>query len=110
MMIETSSRGKQGCLTNRQRAVLQGLAAGFTFAEIADRLGMSPATVAFHRRQIGLALGLTSGNIVLLLRAAVAEGKLPADVLRSHIDAPDNGRTDPKRSSRSRVSPSQKGR
>ena len=27
------------------------------------------------RRQIGLALGLTSGNIVLLLRAAVASGR-----------------------------------
>jgi len=68
-------------LTKRQKSVLFGLAAGLMYEEIGERLTMSASTVAGHRRKLGLALHVADGNVVLVLRAAVALGHLPPDVL-----------------------------
>lgn len=68
-------------LTKRQKSVLFGLAAGLMYEELGERLGMKPSTVAAHRRKLGLALHIADGNVVLVLRAAVALGHLPPDVL-----------------------------
>lgn len=45
-------------LTPRQREVLQGLAAGFTYGLIAERLGLSTATVRTYVSEIYAALGV----------------------------------------------------
>lgn len=73
-------------ISTRQRAVLSCLAVGLTMNEIAKRLRISPATVAGHRRKLGLAFHLYGANAVLLLRAAVQAGELPADVLARSAD------------------------
>lgn len=72
-------------LTIRQRAIVFGLSAGLSLAEIATRLKMSAATVADHRKKLGRKLDIVDGNIVLLLRAAVAAGELPRDVLAQPV-------------------------
>ncbi|WHZ27619.1 MAG: hypothetical protein OJF51_002416 [Nitrospira sp.] len=73
-------------ISARQRAVLSYLAAGLTMNEIAKRLKMAPGTVAMHRRQLGLAFHPYGAHVVLLLRAAVHAGELPADVLARSAD------------------------
>ncbi len=73
-------------ISTRQRAVLSFLAAGLTMPKIAKRLKMAPATAAGHRRQLRLAFRLYNSNVVLLLRAAVQAGELPADVLARSAD------------------------
>lgn len=80
------TRRNHCALTTRQRSVLQCLAAGLSIAEVAKRLGTSTSTVSFYRRQLGRELGLADGNIVLLLRAAVAAGELPVNVLARPVD------------------------
>jgi len=60
---------------------MYGLAAGLTYEEIAERLNLSASSIATHRRKLGLALHVSDGNIVLVLRAAVRLGHLPPDVL-----------------------------
>ena len=47
-----------GRLTDRQRAVLELIAKGFTSKQIAKALRISPSTVAFHRTNIIQALGI----------------------------------------------------
>lgn len=47
-------------LTQREREVLESIAAGFTTRQIAAGLGLSPRTVESHRAAIGAKLGSTS--------------------------------------------------
>lgn len=47
-------------LTQREREVLERIAAGFTTRQIAEGLGLSPRTVESHRAAIGTKLGSTS--------------------------------------------------
>ena len=47
-------------LTQREREVLDRIAAGFTTRQIAEGLGLSPRTVESHRAAIGAKLGSTS--------------------------------------------------
>ncbi len=47
-----------GRLTDRQRGVLELIAKGYTSKQIANALGISPSTVAFHRTNIVQALGI----------------------------------------------------
>lgn len=49
-----------GTLTQREREVLERIAAGFTSRQIADGLGVSPRTVDSHRAAIGAKLGTSS--------------------------------------------------
>lgn len=72
-------------LTIRQRSVLFGLAAGLSLSDISERLSMTASTVASHRRSLGRVLGLTDGNPVKVLRAAVVMGYLPKDVLAHSV-------------------------
>jgi hypothetical protein len=53
---------------------------------IAKRLKISPATAAVHRHKLGVAFHPYGANVVLLLRAAVQAGELPADVLARSAD------------------------
>lgn len=68
-------------LTPRQSQVLYGLAAGMTMARVARHMRVSPRTAGFHRRALGRILGVRDGNIILVLRAAVQQGHLEADIL-----------------------------
>lgn len=47
-------------LTQREREILDRIAAGFTTRQIAEGLGLSPRTVESHRAAIGAKLGSTS--------------------------------------------------
>lgn len=47
-------------LTQREREVLDRIAAGFTTRQIAEGLGLSPRTVESHRAAIGAKIGSTS--------------------------------------------------
>jgi DNA-binding NarL/FixJ family response regulator len=56
-VIESFHSGKpaghpQDLLTAREEEILEQLAKGFVTKEIADKLGISPATVRFHLRHI----------------------------------------------------------
>jgi FixJ family two-component response regulator len=73
-------------ISTRQRTVLSCLAVGLTMNEIAKRLKIAPGTAAMHRRKLGLAFHPYGANVVLLLRAAVQAGELPADVLARSAD------------------------
>lgn len=68
-------------LTARQSQMLYGLAAGMTMSHLAYRMKVSPRTAGFHRRALGVLLGVRDGNIVLVLRAAVQKRVLESDVL-----------------------------
>ncbi len=59
-------------LTDRERAVLQLLAEGFSTKEISERLKLSTKTVASHREHIMKKLGITS--IAGLTKYAIQEG------------------------------------
>src|SRR5690606_17082736 len=59
-------------LTDRQREVLQLLAAGHSTAETGALLGITPKTVEFHRSSIRQHLGLSSH--ASLVRFAIAAG------------------------------------
>lgn len=59
-------------LTGRQREVVQLLAEGLTMKEVADRLGVTPRTVAFHKYTIMQRLDLTSS--AALVQYAVEHG------------------------------------
>src|SRR5690606_7103252 len=48
----TPSSGPQGILTAREMDILWGVAKGFTYAELAERLGISRQTVPVHIRNI----------------------------------------------------------
>ena len=72
-------------LSKRQCAILWGLAAGLSFTDIAKRLHVSVSTVHGHRSQLGRIY--ESDNAVQLLRAAVADGQIPADVLAQPVSS-----------------------
>jgi DNA-binding NarL/FixJ family response regulator len=74
-------------LTQRQQSILFGLAAGLSLSDLATRLNLSASSVAFHRRGLGRVLGLTDGNPVKVLRAAVVMGYLPKDVLAHSVSS-----------------------
>lgn len=59
-------------LTCREREVLQLVSEGYTTAEIADRLTLSPRTVEMHRRNLMVKLGLH--NQLDVFRYAVQHG------------------------------------
>lgn len=65
-------------LTRREREVLHQVAEGFTSAEIAARLGISPRTVDMHRRHLVRKLAL-SGQAALV-RYALQRGLNPPQV------------------------------
>lgn len=48
----TPAQGAQGLLTAREMDILWGVAKGFTYAELAERLGISRQTVPVHVRNI----------------------------------------------------------
>lgn len=59
-------------LGRREQAVLTLLASGLRSAEIGERLGIAPATVDVHRRNLKKKLGLSS--VAELTRYAIREG------------------------------------
>jgi DNA-binding NarL/FixJ family response regulator len=67
--------GAYESLTGRERQVLQLVGEGYTSAEVAERLVISPRTVDMHRRHILRKLGL-SGEAALA-RYAVQRGLIP---------------------------------
>jgi DNA-binding NarL/FixJ family response regulator len=64
-------------LTNREREVLQLAAEGYTSAEIAGKLFISPRTVEIHRSNLMHKLGLRSQTD--LIRYALQRGILPLE-------------------------------
>ena len=71
-----SPAAPMGGLTPRQREVLQLVAEGRCAKEIAERLGVSPKTVEFHKSNIVRALGLrTTADLV---RYAIRHGLVSA--------------------------------
>lgn len=67
---------EDGCLTERQREVLQLLAEGKVMKEIADILNMTTRTVAFHKYRIMETLGVKCN--AELVRYAVRKHMIPA--------------------------------
>ena len=63
-------------LTQRQREVLQLLAEGRTMKQVAQVLGVTPRTVAFHKYKIMEAFGLKSNSD--LVRLAIKSHLIPA--------------------------------
>ncbi|MBS1117695.1 MAG: nreC 2, partial [candidate division NC10 bacterium] len=59
-------------LTDREREVLQLLAEGSTMKEVADALGVTPRTIAFHKYAMMKRLGVKSG--AELIQWAVKRG------------------------------------
>jgi len=72
------TRGAYESLTGRERQVLQLVGEGYTSAQVAERLVISPRTVDMHRRHIFRKLGL-SGEAALA-RYAVQHGLIPEHV------------------------------
>ena len=64
-------------LTARERQVLQLVAEGETYAEIAARLSISPRTVESHRTRLMSKLGLRTQTD--LIRYALERGILPKE-------------------------------
>lgn len=60
VLADQTSAVSFGTLTTRQREVLQLIAEGLHNKEIAERLGVSPKTVEFHKSRIVRALGLST--------------------------------------------------
>jgi DNA-binding NarL/FixJ family response regulator len=67
-----ASHGQNKSLTQRQREVLQLLAEGLTMREAADRLQVTPRTVAFHKYRIMKDFSLRTNSD--LVRFAIREG------------------------------------
>ena len=67
MMIDT--------LSERERAVLEGLAEGLSSKALARRLKLSPRTVEMHRSRIGRKLGVTSLAQLLSIAFAAEEAR-----------------------------------
>jgi DNA-binding NarL/FixJ family response regulator len=65
IFLHENQRDRKNPLTSRQREVLQLLAEGLAMKEVADRLQITPRTVAFHKYTIMETLGLkTSADLV----------------------------------------------
>ncbi|TNC07954.1 PAS domain S-box protein [Methylobacterium terricola] len=71
------SRRRVASLSERERAVLEGLLAGGTNKTIARTLGLSPRTVEIHRAKVMEALGARTLPEAVLI--ATAAGVRPAD-------------------------------
>ena len=67
-----TSHGQNKALTQRQREVLQLLAEGMTMREAANRLQVTPRTVAFHKYRIMKDFSLRTNSD--LVRFAIREG------------------------------------
>lgn len=65
-----------GCLTDREIQIFQMIGAGMNTRDIAPSLGISPKTVATHRENIKVKLGLKDGRS--LLKAAMNHQARPA--------------------------------
>ncbi len=74
-MTETTSLDPYENLTGREREVLHMAAEGYSNAEIADRLSISPRTVEVHRANMMHKLGLK--NQTELVHYAIRRGILP---------------------------------
>lgn len=72
MASEAAGRHLPEPLTSRQTAVLQELAQGLRYAEIASRLHLSVDTVRSHVRQIYLRLGVRNRTEALIAAEAIA--------------------------------------
>lgn len=76
---QNHSPGKEPQLTPREREVLKGIVQGLLNKEIADRMGVSLATVITHRKNLTEKLG--SRSVSSLTIYAVAHGiVLPEDI------------------------------
>jgi DNA-binding CsgD family transcriptional regulator len=64
-------------LSPTERRVVARIAQGDTYQQIADRLGISPETVATHRRNAGLRLH--ARNTVHLIALAIGYRLIPAN-------------------------------
>ena len=64
--------------TPREMQVLRLIAEGLQSKEIANRLGMSPKTIEFHKTRLYERLGVT--GMVGAVRLAMRRGWLPPDV------------------------------
>lgn len=73
---ESSRRGTVAELTERQVEVMRLLGRGLTMKEIAERLHISPRTVAFHKYRLMEVLGVKTN--AELVRAAVEGGLVEA--------------------------------
>jgi len=63
--MSENQRGNNSSLTPRQREVVQLLAEGLAMKEVADRLDITPRTVAFHKYTVMNAFGLrTSADLM----------------------------------------------
>jgi len=60
--VRTQNERGATVITDRQRGVLEGLAAGLTSKEIAERLNVTERTVVFHREQLRRRLGVRSAH------------------------------------------------
>jgi two-component system, NarL family, nitrate/nitrite response regulator NarL len=79
-----TQRGAVAIITDRQRGVLDGLAAGLTSREIAERLNVTERTVVFHREQLRRRLGVRSAHQMIerlrqLEELGGGEAPLPED-------------------------------
>jgi DNA-binding NarL/FixJ family response regulator len=70
----TSSRGEQVTLAPREREALSLIAQGFTQAQAASRMGISPATIDTYIKRIRVKLG--PGNKADLTRRAIELGQV----------------------------------
>lgn len=76
--VETPEIDPYETLTNREREVLQLAAEGYTSAEMAARLGISPRTAELHRSKVMDKLGLRHQSD--LVRYAIRKGILSLDI------------------------------
>jgi two-component system, NarL family, response regulator NreC len=74
---ETDAMDRYDLLTNREREVLELLARGMTYAEIADKLTISPRTAETHRTNLIRKLELTSQSDLTLY--AIQRGLIDPD-------------------------------
>lgn len=64
-------------ITARQAEILEGVGQGLTFTTIAERLSLSPATIAYHVGQ--LQAKLHTGSLPALVALAMVSGVLTND-------------------------------
>jgi DNA-binding CsgD family transcriptional regulator len=75
VLRKTSQQGIR--ITARQAEILEGVGQGLTFATIARRLSLSPATVAYHVGQ--MQMKLHTGSLPALVALAMVGGILTND-------------------------------
>lgn len=77
MDAERHASSATAALTDRERAVLQMIAEGFSNKEMASRICIAPKTVEHHRAQVMHKLGMH--DVATLTRYAVSLGMVAAD-------------------------------